>query len=130
MTTQSAPQPDSRRPRLRVERSLEQPRWLSILSPFILIIAALLVGAILLSFAGADPWLVYRLMAKTAYGDAYGWSDTTIRPVWAESPCRNAMPDACGIESGSWNSPANSYCSLSPRSVNLPGMPRCGPSPK
>ncbi len=79
MTTQSAPQTQTSRPRLRLERRMEQPRWLNILSPFILIVAALLVGALLLRMAGANPWFVYTRMAQTAYGDAYGWSDTTIK---------------------------------------------------
>ena len=58
---------------------MEQPRWLNILSPVILIAAALLVGALLLRVAGANPWIVYTKMARTAYGDLYGWSDTTIK---------------------------------------------------
>lgn len=67
------------RPRFRFERRLEQPRWLVIASPFILVVAALLVGAVLLRVAGANPWVVYRRMATVAFGDAYGWSDTTIK---------------------------------------------------
>jgi simple sugar transport system permease protein len=64
---------------LRIERVTEQPRWLSILGPVILIVLALLVGAVLLWFAGANPWLVYRTMAELAFGSAYAWSDTTIK---------------------------------------------------
>jgi simple sugar transport system permease protein len=45
----------------------------------ILIAAALLVGAVLLSWTGANPWLLYRRMAATAFGSAYGWSDTTVK---------------------------------------------------
>ena len=76
MTTASSVTPSRR---LRVERRLEQPRWLSLLSPVILVVAALLVGAVLLSWTGADPWLVYRRMANVAFGSLYGWSDTTIK---------------------------------------------------
>lgn len=82
MSVQSPPQPPpqtSTRTRLRLERRMEQPRWLVILSPFVLIIAALLVGAILLRLTGANPWEVYRRMATVAYGSKYGWSDTTIK---------------------------------------------------
>ena len=64
---------------LRLERRLEQPRWLALLSPLILIVVALLLGALLLAFIGTNPWTVYRRMAMTAFGDAYGWSDTTIK---------------------------------------------------
>ncbi|MEM7533383.1 MAG: ABC transporter permease [Chloroflexota bacterium] len=64
---------------IQFERRLEQPRWLLILSPFILIIVALLIGAVLLRATGANPWVVYRSMAELAFGDKYGWSDTTIK---------------------------------------------------
>lgn len=65
--------------RMRLERRLEQPFWLSVLSPVILIVLALLLGALLLALIGTDPWHVYRRMALVAFGDAYGWSDTTIK---------------------------------------------------
>jgi simple sugar transport system permease protein len=58
---------------------LEQPFWLTVLSPLILVVAALLVGALLLSWTGANPWLLYTRMATTAFGSAYGWSDTTVK---------------------------------------------------
>lgn len=69
------------RRRIIIEERVEQPRWLRIATPFILIVAAILVGALLLWLAGANPWLVYRRMADIAFGDAYGWSDTTIKAV-------------------------------------------------
>ncbi|MEZ4677456.1 MAG: ABC transporter permease [Caldilineaceae bacterium] len=65
--------------RLRIERRLEQPRWLTLLSPLLLMVLALLLGALLLDRIGAHPWAIYRRMATTAFGDAYGWSDTTIK---------------------------------------------------
>ncbi|MCB0045902.1 MAG: ABC transporter permease [Caldilineaceae bacterium] len=75
MTAQSRP----RTSRIRFERVQEQPRWLMFVSPIILIGAALLVGALLLSLTGANPWFVYQRMAQAAFGDRYGWSDTTIK---------------------------------------------------
>lgn len=65
--------------RLQIEQRLEQPRWLSLLSAPILIVAALVVAGLLLRLAGANPFTVYRSMANIAYGSAYGWSDTTIK---------------------------------------------------
>lgn len=65
--------------RWQVERRLEQPRWLVWISPFLLMICALLIGALLLALTGANPWQVYQRMATTAFGSAYGWSDTTIK---------------------------------------------------
>jgi simple sugar transport system permease protein len=64
---------------VRFERRLEQPRWLRWLTPPILILAALLVGAFLLWLVGANPLYVYTQMATIAFGDLYGWSDTTVK---------------------------------------------------
>jgi simple sugar transport system permease protein len=75
-TTTTAPQKTTK---VRIERRLEQPRWLRYASPFILILAALLVGAVLLWLVGANPWYVYSQMATIAFGDIYGWSDTTVK---------------------------------------------------
>lgn len=66
-------------PRLRLERRLEQPVWLVWISPLVLVVVALLLGALLLQLTGADPWRVYVHMARVAFGDRYGWSDTTIK---------------------------------------------------
>ena len=65
--------------RIRIERVTEQPRWLRWVSPLIMVVVALIVGAGLLSLAGAQPWPVYTRMAELAFGSAYGWSDTTIK---------------------------------------------------
>lgn len=78
MTTETIARPTGRR-RLVLEQRIEQPRWLKWASPFILVGAALLVGAGLLSLTGANPWYVYRQMLYLAFGTAYGWSDTTIK---------------------------------------------------
>ena len=78
MTTQTATGRHART-HLHIERVQVQPRWLSILSPFILIVLSLLVGAVLLRIIGADPWFVYRRMGNLAFGSLYGWSDTTIK---------------------------------------------------
>jgi simple sugar transport system permease protein len=80
--TSSTADPTASKParlRWRIERVPEQPRWLRWLSPLIMIVVALIVGAALLSLTGAQPWPVYRRMAELAFGSAYGWSDTTIK---------------------------------------------------
>lgn len=79
MSTQVDTVQTSPRQRWQVERRLEQPRWLVWVSPFLLMICALLIGALLLALTGANPWQVYQRMATTAFGSAYGWSDTTIK---------------------------------------------------
>lgn len=67
------------RARIRFEQRIEQPRWLEFLAPFILIPIALFFGAVLLWIAGANPFVVYQSMGSIAFGNAYGWSDTTIK---------------------------------------------------
>ncbi|MFZ4663625.1 MAG: ABC transporter permease [Caldilineaceae bacterium] len=79
MTPGSASINTTSRRRWHLERRLDQPRWLAVISPLILMALALLIGALLLAFAGANPWNVYQRMATTAFGSAYGWSDTTIK---------------------------------------------------
>ena len=79
MTSQTTRSANPTVPRVRLERRLEQPRWLQIMSPFILLGVALLFGAVLLRMVGANPWAVYSRMAGLAFGDAYGWSDTTLK---------------------------------------------------
>jgi simple sugar transport system permease protein len=73
--------------RLKFERRLEQPRWLKVLSPIILILAALAVGGVLLALVGVDPWLAYSRIFRAAFGTPAGWlrgevyplSDTTVK---------------------------------------------------
>ena len=79
MTTSAKPIPPTARHRFYLERRLEQPGWLRLLSPIILVVVALLIGGLLLALIGANPWRVYQRMATTAFGSAYGWSDTTIK---------------------------------------------------
>lgn len=79
MTTQLEAAPTTAARRWQFERRLEQPRWLIVLSPLILMTLALLIGALLLALTGANPWNVYQRMAITAFGSTYGWSDTTIK---------------------------------------------------
>ena len=79
MTSQTTTSANPAVPHVRLERRLEQPLWLQILSPFILLGVALLFGAVLLRMVGANPWAVYSRMASLAFGDAYGWSDTTLK---------------------------------------------------
>lgn len=79
MSTTTTPSVPVLQHRIRIERRTQQPLWLNIASPLILITASLLVGALLLRLTGANPWYVYRTMANLAFGSAYAWSDTTIK---------------------------------------------------
>ena len=52
---------------MRFERRLEQPRWLHYASPFILILAALIGGALLLWLVEPIRQFVYTQMATIAW---------------------------------------------------------------
>ena len=73
--------------RVRIQKRLETPRWLSILSPVILVIGALIVGGVLLSIAGISPFVAYPRIFRAAFGTPAGWlrgelyplSDTTVK---------------------------------------------------
>jgi simple sugar transport system permease protein len=76
-----------RLPRVRFEPRLEQPLWLRVTSPVILVLAALAVGGLLLSLTGIDPILAYTRIFRAAFGSPARWlrgelyplSDTTVK---------------------------------------------------
>jgi hypothetical protein len=78
--------------RLRFDQRLEQPRWLSRISPILLMGLALLVGGVLLSAVGVSPFVAYPRIFRAAFGTPAGWlrgelyplSDTTVKatPGW------------------------------------------------
>ncbi|MFV1858867.1 MAG: ABC transporter permease [Anaerolineales bacterium] len=73
--------------RIRIQKRLDNPRWLSILSPVVLVIGALIVGGVLLSIVGVSPFVAYSRIFRAAFGTPAGWlrgelyplSDTTIK---------------------------------------------------
>ncbi len=73
--------------RIKVERRLEQPQWLRILSPFILVAMALVIGGLLLWAAGVNPFVAFSRIYRAAFGTPAQWfrgelyplSDTTVK---------------------------------------------------
>lgn len=73
--------------RIRIRKRLDYPRWLSILSPVVLVVGALIVGGVLLSIAGVSPFVAYPRIFRAAFGTPAGWlrgelyplSDTTVK---------------------------------------------------
>ncbi len=79
-TTQTTSAPVKRTTKVKFERRLEQPRWLRYASPVILIIAALLVGALLAAaWSGPTPGMSTARWRPSPLASLYGWSDTTIK---------------------------------------------------
>lgn len=54
-------------------------RVVSLAIPFLAIIFALLIGAVLIAFAGINPWEAYSYMIKGAFGNLYGFGETLTR---------------------------------------------------
>ncbi len=52
---------------IRIERRLEQPRWLSVAVPVVSLVVAFLAGAIVLAATGHDPVDTYRKLVDSAF---------------------------------------------------------------
>jgi simple sugar transport system permease protein len=64
---------------IRVERRLDVPRWLSPVVSVGAILAALLLGAIVLWLVGGDPIRAYAHIGQAAFGDLGVFSDTLVK---------------------------------------------------
>lgn len=66
--------------RLLVEQRLtEVPRWFPAAVSFGAIVVALLLGAIVIAFAGGDPWRSYAHIARASFGSLGVFSDTLVK---------------------------------------------------
>ena len=63
---------------IRIERRLNQPRWLSVAVPVGSVIFAFLVIAVLLALTGHDPISTYRRLVNAAFVGSAAWSATLI----------------------------------------------------
>ena len=52
---------------IRIERRLEQPRWLTVAVPTASFVLALILGALVLVVTGHDPWSTYRRLFDAAF---------------------------------------------------------------
>jgi simple sugar transport system permease protein len=64
---------------LRLEPRGAPPRWLGAAVTLGAVILGLLLGAIVLSAAGGDPWRSYAYMVKAAFGEVGVLSDTLVK---------------------------------------------------
>jgi len=66
--------------RIRIEPRLsEPPSWYPALVSFVALIVALILGGVLISFAGGDPIKSYQHIAKASFGDIGVLSDTIVK---------------------------------------------------
>ncbi|MFL7813452.1 MAG: ABC transporter permease [Anaerolineales bacterium] len=67
---------------IKVENRVENPpRWLSPLLSIVAVVIALLVGALVISIAGGQPWAVYKHIAKYSFGSLGVISDTMVKAI-------------------------------------------------
>lgn len=80
MTTTAKLSPRRRLPyRLVIEPRLTAPRWLGPAVSIGAVVAALLVGAVVLALVGGNPWAAYAHIARAAFGDIGVFSDTLVK---------------------------------------------------
>lgn len=75
--------PDKKKGKKRIvmEKRLQVPTWINLLVPVISVFFALLFSAIFLKLTGEDPWNVYKVMGKSAFGSVYSWSETIVKAI-------------------------------------------------
>jgi ABC-type uncharacterized transport system permease subunit len=67
---------------IRLEQRLtENPWWLSPLLSLGAVIVALLIGALILAWAGGDPWASYAHIASASFGSLGVFSDTMVKAI-------------------------------------------------
>jgi ABC-type uncharacterized transport system permease subunit len=65
---------------IRIEPRIEEvPRWLPLLISVGAIVAALVIGGIVLAIVGGNPFLAYAHIAKASFGSAGVFSDTLVK---------------------------------------------------
>jgi ABC-type uncharacterized transport system permease subunit len=66
---------------LKIEKRLQGNPWVSLMIPLLSVILALLVEGIFLFCAGYDPWEVYGVLFKGAFGTRFGISESIVTAI-------------------------------------------------
>ncbi len=80
--TLAAPQRTGKRPplRLRLEPRLQEPpRWYPLVISLIAILVALILGGVVIAFAGGNPFASYAHIARASFGSIGVLSDTLVK---------------------------------------------------
>ncbi len=68
--------------KLKIENRVDNPpRWLSPVLSLAAVVIALLIGALVIWIAGADPWAAYTHIAKYSLGSWGVLSDTMVKAI-------------------------------------------------
>lgn len=65
--------------KLQIEPRLDAPAWLGTAISFGAIVAALLIGAVVLKLVGGNPWAAYAHIARSSFGSLGVFSDTLVK---------------------------------------------------
>ena len=82
MTEKTSPQSGPRTGSFRIKlepRLQEPPRWYPVAVSFGAIVIALILGGILIAFAGGNPFLSYAHIARASFGNIGVLSDTLVK---------------------------------------------------
>jgi general nucleoside transport system permease protein len=64
-----------------VSRMKEPPKWVSPTLSVVAVILALLIGALVIAIAGANPWATYAHIVKASFGSLGVFSDTLVKAI-------------------------------------------------
>ena len=64
---------------VRAERRLEVPRWLPVATTVAAVVVALVIGGVILAFAGGDPLAIYGHILRSSFGSLGVLSDTLVK---------------------------------------------------
>lgn len=68
--------------KIRIEQRLtEVPAWYTFLVSLGSVVIALLIGALIITLAGGDPWRSYGHIAKASFGSVGVFSDTMVKAI-------------------------------------------------
>ena len=68
--------------KIKIENRVDNPpRWLSPVLSLAAVVIALLIGALVIWFAGGDPWAAYTHIAKYSLGSWGVLSDTMVKAI-------------------------------------------------
>jgi len=67
---------------LRIEPRLKEvPKWYSLVISIAAIVLALLIGALVISLSGGNPWLSYAHIGRASFGSLGVFSDTMVKAI-------------------------------------------------
>jgi simple sugar transport system permease protein len=67
--------------KLVMEKRLQIPAWINIVVPIVSVFFALVFSGIFLKLTGQNPMEVYAAMYRSAFGSAYGFSETLVKAI-------------------------------------------------